>query len=55
MIDELIRKRASGLGFKTIAADLTISKNTVKARLKGIGGFEVGDAQRLLSNGLNVD
>ncbi len=54
MIDELIRKRAGGLGFKTIAADLGISKNTVKSRLKEIGGFEVADAQTLLSDGINI-
>lgn len=54
MIDELIRKRASGLGLKTIAADLRISKNTVKSRLKEVGGFEVDDAQRVLRAGLNA-
>jgi transposase len=51
MIDELIRKRANGLGFQTIALDLKIARNTVKSRLKEIGAYEIPDAQRLLLAG----
>ncbi|MFP5519885.1 MAG: hypothetical protein ACLGGX_08275, partial [Bdellovibrionia bacterium] len=51
MIDELIRKRASGLGFQTIALELQIARNTVKSRLKEVGAYEVTDAQQLLLSG----
>ena len=51
MIDELIRKRASGLGFQTIALDLKIARNTVKNRLKEIGAYEIADAQNILLAG----
>lgn len=51
MINELIRKRASGLGFQTIALELQIARNTVKSRLKEIGAYEIEDAQQLLLSG----
>jgi hypothetical protein len=56
MVNELILKRASGLGFSTIAQDLKIARNTVKARLKELGAYEVTDAQRiLLEGGVSTD
>ena len=51
MIDELVRKRASGLGLQTIALDLKIARNTVKSRLKEIGAYEIADAQSILLAG----
>jgi DNA-binding NarL/FixJ family response regulator len=33
MIEEIVKLRASGKGLKTIASELNIAKNTVKAHL----------------------
>ena len=52
MIEELVRRRARGDGFKTIADDLKIARNTVKSRLKEAGAYEVADAKRLLLSGV---
>lgn len=54
MIEDLVRRRANGDGFQTIAMDLKISRNTVKSRLKENGAYEVADAQKLLLSGLNT-
>ena len=51
MIQELIRRRANGDGFQTIAGDLKIARNTVKGRLREVGAYEVVDAQKLLLSG----
>ena len=47
MLEDLVRRRANGNGFQTIAIDLKIARNTVKNRLKEIGAYEVVDAQQL--------
>ncbi|NJL23885.1 MAG: hypothetical protein HC902_00985 [Calothrix sp. SM1_5_4] len=54
MINELILKRATGLGFSTIAEDLRIARNTVKARLKEVGAYEVDDAKKLFLSGASI-
>lgn len=54
MLEDLVRRRANGDGFQTIAMDLKISRNTVKNRLKEIGAYEVTEAQNLLLAGLNT-
>jgi len=51
MIKELVKKRANGDGFSTIAQDLKIARNTVKSRLKDVGAYEVEEAQKLLLSG----
>jgi hypothetical protein len=55
MIKELIEKRASGLGFSTIAQDLKISRNTVKNRLREVGAYEVAGALTILHSGLAIE
>lgn len=55
MIKELIKKRANGLGFSTIAQDLKIARNTVKSRLKEVGAYEVEDARKLLISGFPIE
>jgi transposase len=54
MINELILKRANGVGFSTIAQDLKIARNTVKRWLKEVGAYEIEDAQRIILSGVNV-
>jgi len=54
MLEDLVRRRANGNGFQTIAIDLKIARNTVKNRLKEIGAYEVVDAQQLLLSGINT-
>lgn len=54
MIEDLVRRRANGDGFQTIAIDLKIARNTVKSRLKEVGAYEVIEAQNLLLAGLNT-
>lgn len=54
MINELIIKRANGLGFSTIAQDLKIARNTVKSRLKDVGAYDVEQAQNLLLAGVEI-
>lgn len=54
MIEDLVRRRANGDGFQTIAMDLNIARNTVKSRLKEVGAYEVVDAQRLLLDGFSA-
>lgn len=53
MIEDLVRRRACGAGFQTIAGDLRISRNTVKRKLKAIGAYGVDDAKSLLANGFS--
>lgn len=55
MINELILKRANGLGFSTIAQDLKIARNTVKSWLKEVGAYEVEDAQKFILSGAKVE
>lgn len=54
MIQELVRRRAQGDGFQTIASDLKVSRNTVKSRLKEAGAYEVLQAQALLASGIGL-
>jgi len=53
MIDEILRRRAKGDGFQTIALDLKISRNTVKLRLREINAYEVLEAQSIMALGLD--
>jgi len=53
MIEELVRRRASGQGFQTIALGLKIARNTVKNRLRQIGAYQVEEARQLLKVGFS--
>lgn len=55
MVKELILRRASGLGFSTIAQELKIARNTVKSWLKEVGAYDVADAQKLLLSGAKIE
>lgn len=52
MIEELVTRRARGEGFQTIAVALKIARNTVKSRLRQVGGYEISEAKKLLLAGL---
>lgn len=54
MIEEMIRKRAEGMGFKTIAQAHKISKNTVKKHLVAANAYEVEDAKKKLQSGFSA-
>jgi transposase len=51
MLEEIIKRRASGKGLKTIAAELKIAKNTVKTHLWRLSAYEIEDAQKFILNG----
>ncbi|MBF0316515.1 MAG: IS21 family transposase [Oligoflexia bacterium] len=50
MLEEIVKRRASGKGIKTIASELKIAKNTVKTHLRNLAAYEVTAAQQLLQN-----
>ena len=54
MIEDLVRRRANGAGFQTIALALGIARNTVKTRLKELGAYEVHEATALLLSAVKL-
>ena len=54
MMEDIVRRRANGDGFKTIAIALGIARNTVKTRLKELKAYEIYEAAELLLNAIKL-